>query len=620
MTLRHLCLAGAACAGLFARAGVRYVAPDGTGDGSSWAAAASFDTAYEAASAAGGGEIWLKKGTYPRTTGCRLATGVVLRGGFAGTESSAAAADPAANPTTFEGMIAKNTYCQYAFTNATGNAVTGCEFHGLVFTNFYNAAIFANAGLVEDAVISHCTFTDTQLADASKAAIVINGWKNGRMTDCTIKRNYNGIMQVYATNAYTRCTFCENKIFPWSVGGPLHIYGSYGAKGNVRNSHAVINDCTFTNNLDYNHQSCGNATGVKIDYASAVMSNCLFAENRAIRDGGGCNCRGVIALCQGCATLSMYGCAIRKNVSLQSGQAGACCLCIEGGFVTAENCSFTDNVLTNTGGTFCHCSVIATLGASAASGNSTFVNCTITGNRAVTQVEGGKIGTFITDCSYSRETGFVNCTIANNVVEATEGVTPAFCAECVNAATASGHGDMFFNTVVKGAGSGGHPFYQKTAGTTPRLTAVRSAIYDYPGQTITEADMSYSQTPYTNGLGQIVIPMVDAVLSDRYRTTAPAGVWQRGIMPDSPCRRTGWLYWKGTDGGWWYHDEQSKGYMMGCRRVNLSEIKYGGYISSYVPGHETLPAYHDAIGRDRKRGKVSVGPIVPIGGTAIAFR
>lgn len=82
---------------------VYYVAPDGVGDGSSWDTAANFEAAYAAAGEAGGGELWLKKGFHVLANTVILKSGVVVRGGFAGTETSADQADPKENITSISG-------------------------------------------------------------------------------------------------------------------------------------------------------------------------------------------------------------------------------------------------------------------------------------------------------------------------------------------------------------------------------------------------------------------------------------------------------------------------------------------------------------------------------------
>ena len=104
--MKRLLMALGACMcalGLFA--GVIYVTPDGAGSGASWADPAGLTAGFEQAVAAGGGEIWLKAGTYRMSgaAGLTACSNLVVRGGFAGDETSADAADPKAHATILSG-------------------------------------------------------------------------------------------------------------------------------------------------------------------------------------------------------------------------------------------------------------------------------------------------------------------------------------------------------------------------------------------------------------------------------------------------------------------------------------------------------------------------------------
>jgi hypothetical protein len=86
-----------------------YVAPGGTGDGSSWANGKDLAAALSAATS--GCELWVKAGTYkPTTTGDRNATfalksGVAVYGGFSGTETQRSQRNPASNGTVLSGDL-----------------------------------------------------------------------------------------------------------------------------------------------------------------------------------------------------------------------------------------------------------------------------------------------------------------------------------------------------------------------------------------------------------------------------------------------------------------------------------------------------------------------------------
>ena len=76
---------------LLANGATYYVVPNGAGnkDGSSWANAyADVQTAIDSAYNAGGGEVWIKKGTYKHGSAMTMRNGVAIYGGFVGTETS----------------------------------------------------------------------------------------------------------------------------------------------------------------------------------------------------------------------------------------------------------------------------------------------------------------------------------------------------------------------------------------------------------------------------------------------------------------------------------------------------------------------------------------------------
>ena len=85
-------------------ADVWYVDKDnasGIEEGTSWSTAfTTIQTAVDAASAAGGGEVWVAEGTYPESI--TLSSNVRLYGGFDGTEASLSARDPVGNVTTID--------------------------------------------------------------------------------------------------------------------------------------------------------------------------------------------------------------------------------------------------------------------------------------------------------------------------------------------------------------------------------------------------------------------------------------------------------------------------------------------------------------------------------------
>jgi predicted outer membrane repeat protein len=138
MTLGLLCgyslwqQTGALTATLPPVAGVIYVVPGGTGDGSSWANGK--DLAAALADAVSGDELWVKAGVYkpsivgladPRTATFRLKSGVALYGGFAGTETARSQRnlDPATNGAVLSGDFNGDDVATYnGFVHIDNNA------------------------------------------------------------------------------------------------------------------------------------------------------------------------------------------------------------------------------------------------------------------------------------------------------------------------------------------------------------------------------------------------------------------------------------------------------------------------------------------------------------------
>ena len=115
-----MAVAAGACA-LASFADVIYVAPDGEGEGTSWSDPAPITTAIAAAVAAEGGEVWLKEGWYDLKAAIPLSTNVIVRGGFAGDETSADEADPKTHQTVLSAIVSPASYNWTSNSTRTAN-------------------------------------------------------------------------------------------------------------------------------------------------------------------------------------------------------------------------------------------------------------------------------------------------------------------------------------------------------------------------------------------------------------------------------------------------------------------------------------------------------------------
>ena len=419
-------VAACACAfGLFAD--VIYVAPDGAGSGASWSDSASITAAFAAAVEAEGGEIWLKEGIY--TLGATLVpcSNLVVRGGFAGTESSATEADPKAHLTILSAM---NKSCAYGWTkNGTRDttdpiwtadgkfnlmraddvetvyripclsnagmglttilkttvAVTGLRLDGLVFTCSRGRAVSFPTG--SDCEVSRCLFlacgvvgSGAPVAGAleSSGTLVVSDsdfigcgtplWFSGTATD--------------ATNKVVNCRFEDN------TGSSGAGYG--GALTTTGVMPLEITGCTFRRNIGVaraNGSLGAAAIALTVANQKVKIADCLFEDNR----------------CRTTGTSTALGCIYSK------------------GSITIENCMFKGNSVKGTGLS----DTSQTTSAACINANGTLIvrNTVFAGNwiSAETSLS---IPWSIVFCGSGTVGGFVNCSFYDNEVAVT-GTTDA---------------------------------------------------------------------------------------------------------------------------------------------------------------------------------------------------
>ena len=256
-----------------------------------------------------------------------LASGVVVRGGFAGTETSADAADPDANFTLVSGDAlgddmwrpenttssknyvsiygeggrlveinpgqrhlywsagdSNNSYTPYAVDNLSvgftnGAAVTGAAFHGLAFASFRNAAVHVQNGTFDDYLFEGCRFVACNVSRSNLAPIYLNAAR-GVVSNCTFEGCNRALSFNGGTNRLSRCTV--RKCYPG--GSSSHLRN---ACVTVSGSAAVFSaeDSLFELNYGDNNQSYNSALDMRLapaasSGASSRLTRCVFRNGR----------------------------------------------------------------------------------------------------------------------------------------------------------------------------------------------------------------------------------------------------------------------------------------------------------------------------------------------------
>jgi hypothetical protein len=383
---------------------IRYVKPDGTGTGSSWATASANLQAIINASSAGD-QVWVAAGTYKpsscttcsatdRMMSFSMKNGVALYGGFVGTESalserpaSVSLAQPSS--TTLSGDLGtlndRNDNSVHVIVNndltntaaLDGFVITGAYLElsgsGIDYNTQFGGAM---GNLNSSPTIRNCFFTNNFSSFGRRGIGLYNdATSSPTITNCTFNSNFGGYgAAIYSAGStdLTNCVFTNNSS---SSAAPVIIF-----KG-------IVTNCTFSSNSG-NSGPDGGATGGALSIgAGSVLTNCLFVLNYVVGNGG--------ALAINHSTVT--NCTFRGN---RSSSGGAGIQNTYGGAVYASNtnfinCSFTGNQATTrsqsgggaaftVGGQFVNCSFAQNFcdrtGGAVFSTNTSFVNCAIWGN------------------------------------------------------------------------------------------------------------------------------------------------------------------------------------------------------------------------------------------------
>ena len=276
---------------LVASGATYYVVPNGAGskNGTSWANAyADVQTAIDRASSAGGGEVWIKKGTYKHGSAMTMKNNVAIYGGFAGTETSK------------DQRVSGN------------NTILDGEGKYRVFYNNYSSSNkLTNSAKLDNVTIQNgyaSDGNDNSLSTADYGAGMYNYYASPEITNCTFSGNsasYGGGMRNYSSSpSLTNCTFTNNSAS--SYGGGMYNYDSSspvltnctfannnanygGGMYNRESSSPTLTNCTFSGNSASESYSGYGGGGMYNNSSSPVLTNCTFSGNSAYEGGGMCN-------------------------------------------------------------------------------------------------------------------------------------------------------------------------------------------------------------------------------------------------------------------------------------------------------------------------------------------
>ena len=354
----------------------------GAGTGLTWTDA--FNVVQDAMDAATTEDaIWVAEGTYTRPIGgtepvLTMKDGVLVYGGFDGTETELSERNPTTHETILDGedtsyhvVVGASDARLDGFTVTRGNAIWAGSLYpdnaggGMLNDNANNLEIvncifsgnsaWRGSGMensYSDSNVINCTFTgnSTQYGGG-----MVNSFSYPTITNCYFLNNPAGVRGggMHNVNGSSptiiNCTFNDNSAYD---GGGMHNYDS---------SSPSITDCTFTGN------SATNYGGGMINdtNASPTITNCSFENNSAGYGGGVFNQE---------SSPDFLNCVFKSNNTITVGTTG------QGGgmenYINSSpvitNCVFTGNNAENRGGGMLN----------ATNSSPVITNCTFAGNSA----------------------------------------------------------------------------------------------------------------------------------------------------------------------------------------------------------------------------------------------
>lgn len=602
----------------------------GLADGSSWDNATDDFFAGYADAAIYRGEVWMKEGIYlfPEATASPILANVTVRGGFAGTETSADAADPDAHPSIFSGdMNGDDFWCPNGSDPGAASRIT--IFDGTTFnrpnpgaTDRYwsptgnlgdnrDSAFFANdSSFATNAAFVGVTFTGFKSATLEISSTTSRN--DGELfRNCRFLGIAGGAVRCNG-NAFSAigCRFegCQYAVYYRAPTGPTatfrdceFIENSYGSRAASIHSDyyagVVAIGCTFRGNTAtayaWRAASC-------VHFSTSgynVFSNCLFEANRSY--GGS---YGTMA-CEGSPTVLIADCLFRGNLnvlptSFEYAYETACLSRLSGNFLVRDS-AFLDNAVvvpsstSSWDGQPIFGSVAALAGATLQ-----MLNCTLMGNHVTNNTPADATARHAgTIAIGSGSLGLAHCTIAESVIVGEKA------HEIVTLCNSASANLAIVNSVINGSGAGYEGLtvvYPQT--TVPSVANSTIAGFDPAQFTLTANDYFYNCTT-TGGL----LTRNDAI--------GPNGIPQRGISGSSPFAVAGRPVW--LVGRTLYFHDQLADAAKPWRKI-ADKTSYAATVTGLSV--ENVPVA-DAFGTARKPRRIAYGPLnASVGNTVLLVR
>ena len=598
-------------------------------DGASWATAyTNLATAYADAGRYRG-EVWIKKGRYFIGTAVQMIPNVAVRGGFAGNETSADAADPASNLTILTGDRNGDDYWQpngstdakfasyriwtnivegagwtfnppnpndthnywrpggnngddaaTLFANSSANC-TNNLLDGLVITCFRSGAIITSSGLADGFTASRCRFlaNNTGLDGGEMAGVIRCSESGMTFKDCLFHGNWYSVSATSSSTRYFRFENCEFRDCPYS--------GSYSA-GAFR---MMGRACAIATNTLFHRCWCGTAGGqgaaaVSLrSTATHSFDDCIFEENRNTGDS-----HGTICFSSGGSDAVFNRCKFIRNRHDNTGNSensrGACIGYYNGaGTVMLRDCWFEGNYVRSTvsGDNQYPASVL-----SAIYGNTTFVNSTFLSNTNET-TQANICGTISTSGSVA----MINCAFKDTCL-----IGESAADVHVNGTPTA----AIINTVMASELEGYVPL--KCADANWVLTVANAHMQNLVTNGIASSGSGYFYNVSTNGNPGF-----------RARPDERQGVSAFGLRAGSPYAFASRPVWLSGTTVYFYDDihDAAKPWRKAIDRGSTAASVTGLTLQS--------PRIPDAFGRERPPRGFAYGPLnAPQGGSVMLLR